>query len=41
MPGPVETAQFRRGHPVGSHKRQTVIDKILVGRVGTPLAGGE
>ena len=36
MPGPVETAHFTRGHPVGSHKRQTVIDKILVGRVGTP-----
>ena len=35
MPGPVETAHFNRGHPPGSHKRQTVIDKILVGRLGT------
>jgi 3-oxoacyl-[acyl-carrier protein] reductase len=36
MPGPVETAHFNRGHPVGSVKRLTVIDKILVGRLGTP-----
>ena len=36
MPGPNETAHFNRGHPPGSHKRQTVVDKILVGRVGTP-----
>ncbi|MGA7389082.1 MAG: SDR family oxidoreductase [Pseudolabrys sp.] len=35
MPGPVETTHFNRGHPPGSHKRQTVIDKILVGRLGT------
>jgi 3-oxoacyl-[acyl-carrier protein] reductase len=36
MPGPVETAHFNRGHPRGSVKRQTVIDKILVKRLGTP-----
>ncbi len=36
MPGPVETAHFNRGHPHGSVKRQTVIDKILVKRIGTP-----
>jgi 3-oxoacyl-[acyl-carrier protein] reductase len=36
MPGPVETTHFNRGHPHGSVKRQTVIDKILVGRLGTP-----
>ncbi len=36
MPGPVETAHFNRGHPPGSHKRQTVIDKVLVKRLGTP-----
>ncbi len=36
MPGPVETTHFNRGHPHGSMKRQTVIDKILVGRLGTP-----
>ena len=36
MPGPVETAHFNRGHPHGSLKRQTVIDKILVKRLGTP-----
>ncbi len=36
MPGPVETAHFNRGHPDGSRKRQTVIDKVLVGRLGTP-----
>jgi NAD(P)-dependent dehydrogenase (short-subunit alcohol dehydrogenase family) len=36
MPGPVETAHFNRGHPHGSVKRQTVIDKVLVKRLGTP-----
>jgi NAD(P)-dependent dehydrogenase (short-subunit alcohol dehydrogenase family) len=36
MPGPVETAHFNRGHPHGSIKRQTVIDKVLVKRLGTP-----
>lgn len=36
VPGPVETALFTRGHPVGSAKRQTVIDSVLVRRVGTP-----
>jgi len=35
MPGPVETAHFNRGHPPGSHKRQAVIEKVLVGRLGT------
>jgi hypothetical protein len=35
MPGPVVTAHFNRGHPEGSVKRQTVIDKILVKRLGT------
>jgi NAD(P)-dependent dehydrogenase (short-subunit alcohol dehydrogenase family) len=35
MPGPVETAHFNRGHPPGSAKRKTVIDKVLVGRLGT------
>lgn len=36
MPGPVVTAHFNRGHPMGSVKRKTVIDKILVKRLGTP-----
>lgn len=36
MPGPVVTAHFNRGHPEGSVKRQTVTDKILVKRLGTP-----
>jgi len=36
MPGPVETAHFNRGNPHGSAKRQTVIDKVLVKRLGTP-----
>lgn len=36
LPGPVETAHFTRGHPVGSAQRQTVIDMVLVGRLGTP-----
>ncbi len=36
MPGPVETTHFNRGHPPGSVKRQTVIDKVLVKRLGTP-----
>jgi NAD(P)-dependent dehydrogenase (short-subunit alcohol dehydrogenase family) len=35
MPGPVETAHFNRGHPAGSHKRQAVIDRVLVKRLGT------
>jgi len=36
VPGPVASELFDRGHPHGSAKRQTVIDSILVGRVGTP-----
>ncbi len=36
LPGPVETAHFTRGHPVGSVQRQTVVDMVLVGRLGTP-----
>ncbi len=36
VPGPVETAHFTRGHPLGSTQRQTVIDMVLVGRLGTP-----
>ena len=36
VPGPVASELFDRGHPVGSVKRQTVIDSILVKRVGTP-----
>jgi NAD(P)-dependent dehydrogenase (short-subunit alcohol dehydrogenase family) len=36
IPGPVASELFTRGHPLGSAKRQTVIDAILVKRVGTP-----
>ncbi len=36
VPGPVASDLFNRGHPEGSAKRQTVIDGILVRRVGTP-----
>jgi 3-oxoacyl-[acyl-carrier protein] reductase len=36
VPGPVATELFNNGHPEGSAKRQTVIDSILVKRVGTP-----
>jgi hypothetical protein len=36
VPGPVATELFNHGHPEGSAKRQTVIDGILVKRVGTP-----
>ena len=36
VPGPVASELFNRGHPEGSAKRQTVIDGILVKRVGTP-----
>jgi len=36
IPGPVASDLFNRGHPEGSAKRQTVIDGILVKRVGTP-----
>lgn len=35
-PGPVATALFDNGHPIGSEKRQRVIDGIPVRRVGTP-----
>jgi NAD(P)-dependent dehydrogenase (short-subunit alcohol dehydrogenase family) len=36
IPGPVASELFTRGHPLGSEKRQKVIDSILVKRVGTP-----
>src|SRR5512140_398515 len=36
VPGPVASELFNRGHPEGSAKRQTVIDSILVRRIGTP-----
>lgn len=36
IPGPVASDLFNRGHPEGSAKRQTVIDGILVKRVGMP-----
>jgi NAD(P)-dependent dehydrogenase (short-subunit alcohol dehydrogenase family) len=35
-PGPVATELFDTGHPIGSEKRQRVIDSIPVKRVGTP-----
>jgi NAD(P)-dependent dehydrogenase (short-subunit alcohol dehydrogenase family) len=35
-PGPVATELFDNGHPIGSAKRQKVIDSIPVKRVGTP-----
>ena len=35
-PGPVGSALFDNGHPLGSEKRQHVIDSIPVKRVGTP-----
>lgn len=35
-PGPVASELFDRGHPIGSEKRQKVIDSIPVKRVGTP-----
>lgn len=35
-PGPVATALFDNGHPLGSEKRQRVIESIPVKRVGTP-----
>ena len=35
-PGPVATDLFDNGHPVGSEKRQRVIDGVPVKRVGTP-----
>jgi 3-oxoacyl-[acyl-carrier protein] reductase len=34
-PGPVATELFDNGHPIGSEKRQRVIDSIPVKRVGT------
>ncbi len=34
-PGPVATELFDNGHPIGSEKRQRVIDSIPVRRVGT------
>lgn len=36
VPGPVASDLFNIGHPEGSAKRQTVIDSVLVKRVGTP-----
>lgn len=36
VPGPVASELFNHGHPLGSAKRQAVIDGILVKRVGTP-----
>ena len=35
-PGPVGSELFDIGHPIGSDKRQRVIDSIPVRRVGTP-----
>jgi len=35
-PGPVASELFDHGHPLGSAKRQLVIDSIPVKRVGTP-----
>lgn len=35
-PGPVATELFDNGHPIGSEKRQRVIESIPVKRVGTP-----
>jgi len=35
-PGPVASELFDNGHPIGSEKRQRVIDSIPVKRVGTP-----
>jgi len=35
-PGPVATELFDNDHPIGSAKRQSVIDSIPVKRVGTP-----
>ena len=35
-PGPIATELFNNGHPLGSEKRQRVIDSIPVKRVGTP-----
>jgi NAD(P)-dependent dehydrogenase (short-subunit alcohol dehydrogenase family) len=35
-PGPVATELFDNGHPVGSEKRQRVLDSVPVKRVGTP-----
>ena len=35
-PGPVGTALFDNGHPIGSEKRAKVIAGVPVGRVGTP-----
>lgn len=35
-PGPVATELFDNGHPIGSAKRQAVIDSIPVKWVGTP-----
>jgi 3-oxoacyl-[acyl-carrier protein] reductase len=35
-PGPIASELFDNGHPVGSAKRQQVVDSIPVKRVGTP-----
>lgn len=35
-PGPIASELFDNGHPLGSEKRQKVIDSVPVKRVGTP-----
>ena len=35
-PGPIGTELFDNGHPIGSEKRQRVLNSIPVKRVGTP-----
>jgi 3-oxoacyl-[acyl-carrier protein] reductase len=35
-PGPVATALFDNGHPVGTEKREVVINSVPVKRLGTP-----
>lgn len=36
VPGPVETAHWAKGHPPGSEQRRTVVEMVLVRRLGTP-----
>jgi NAD(P)-dependent dehydrogenase (short-subunit alcohol dehydrogenase family) len=40
-PGPIETELFNTNNPPGSESRQRYVDKIPMGRTGTPAEVGE
>lgn len=36
LPGPIETELFRKARPAGSPEERTILDTILLNRIGTP-----